>query len=546
MAINLSAEQKTIRQLFYNTDQFVIPEFQRTYSWGYEQCDQLYRDIVNAAAKGEDYFLGNVVMARSDENKTQPQIVDGQQRIISLWILLKILSVYVESIDLEDTVLKLKAWKKTEDAQPKIISCVGEQKDGDQIAELLTKDRIYFANRLLQVLDKAQKKIRQDKCMSNIEYAALLFYYNISQADITDELRENLTMFLLDNVSLLPIEMGGRQLNEARERALMIFETINNRGMDLVDADIFKSRLFSNAMSFNQEKEFVNKWLFMTERVNALGTTIDEVFRCYYHIIRGEKGITSAEMKLRDFFLKDKASPLTFLNHDVFMDNLGKVINALERYTAFDQETTEVAGWMQVLNAYTNNFPKYAVIAYLYKYPDPDEKDFLQYIKSIARYVYYTGSTTTVKFGVYSIIQRMAQELPREDYYQPNLSFSGLSTSSRLISGYSLIAYYQSGNETIKQPVIEKLIYESEVDRLTGDSNFKGFTNDDVYTLGNTFILRSSLRGKSIKDRLAILEKTPKVFYLNCVGKFDSQEYNHRQNEIQDTLLKFFRGNERD
>lgn len=78
MAINLNAEQKSIRKLFYNTDQYVIPEFQRAYSWEYEQCDQFYNDLLNAFIHNTEYFLGNIVLARSKENENAPQIIDGQ------------------------------------------------------------------------------------------------------------------------------------------------------------------------------------------------------------------------------------------------------------------------------------------------------------------------------------------------------------------------------------------------------------------------------------------------------------------------------------
>ena len=93
MAINLSAVQTSIRDLFFNNKQYIIPEFQRPYSWGNEQCYQFYKDLTNAFAKGEEYFLGNIILATSERDKDSPQIIDGQQRMITLWILLKVLSI---------------------------------------------------------------------------------------------------------------------------------------------------------------------------------------------------------------------------------------------------------------------------------------------------------------------------------------------------------------------------------------------------------------------------------------------------------------------
>lgn len=46
MALSLTAEQKNISSLFYNEDQYIIPEFQRPYCWTYDTSYQLYTDIM--------------------------------------------------------------------------------------------------------------------------------------------------------------------------------------------------------------------------------------------------------------------------------------------------------------------------------------------------------------------------------------------------------------------------------------------------------------------------------------------------------------------
>ena len=130
-----------------------------------------------------------------------------------------------------------------------------------------------------------------------------------SSTDISNSDRDIFTEFLLDNVSLLPIEMGGETILEARNKALTIFETINNRGKNLQDADIFKARLYSNAASQNKEADFNARWRALKDKKDALNIDFDELFRCYYHIIRGQNGTLTAEGKLRDFFQTDKSSP---------------------------------------------------------------------------------------------------------------------------------------------------------------------------------------------------------------------------------------------
>lgn len=544
MAINLTANQKNIRNLFFNTTQYVIPEFQRPYSWGFDQCNQMYSDLLQAFIDGDDYFLGNIVLACSDENRETPQVIDGQQRLISLWVLMKIMSIFVENIDLENNVLKIKSWKKGVSDRPKIVSCVGDQKDGQHIADLLEKPKEYLDCALLSSLDK-KGRIRENKCNNHVEYCALLFYQFLSQSDITIEQREQFTDYLLDKVSLLPIEMGGKSLNEARVKALSIFETINNRGLNLQDADIFKARLYNNAVARNAENDFNDQWNKLTERVSALNINIDEVFRYYYHIVRGQKGIITAEGKLRDFFLNDSNSPLVNMtDYSEFMDSLFRITTILEQVKAYKDEDSTIASWIQVLKAYSNNYPIFAIVAYMFKHADWNSTEFLHYIKSVARCVYYAGSTTTVKFPIYVIIQRMSENLPLDHYTVQHLDFADLSTSSRLLLGYSLIAYYQAGNKFQKNALIEKFVYESELIQARNETKLNGISLDNVYTLGNCVVMGSSLRSLNIAERLRrIAAMDERCTFLHSQN-LNHKNYCARQKEIETYLINFFTENE--
>lgn len=542
MAIQLSAEQKSIRKLFYNIDQYVIPEFQRTYSWGYEECFQLYNDIVQAFEAEEDYFIGNIVIARSSENSNSPQIIDGQQRLISLWVLLKVLSVFVVDTDLEGTVLMLKSWKKSGDSQMKIVSKVFEQNDNEHLLAVSKMTRDCFQKRYQEVYDSQKKLVKPNKCKNSIEYSAMLFYQWLSQKDVDDNTRDLFTDYLLDNVFLLPIEMGGENILDARNKALTIFETINNRGKNLQDADIFKARLYSNASGMKKEDDFNNRWIALKEQLDAIDISLDEVFRCYYHIIRGQNGTITAEGKLRDFFLTDKSSPLTHSNYDAILDSLKKIADIYDRIINFAFDSKKIVAWLQILSLYTNSYPRYAIIAYLFKNDIPDENSFVDYLKSIARCVYYAGSTTSVKFSIYSIIERMTSGAELSNYSRSEFAFSELSTSSRLLSGLSLIAYYHAGNETLDKPIIEKFVYESELEQCKGNIQLSGISSENINTLANCIVAAKSLRHLTCENRLSLASKLDAKASFLYSSSLDSDNYNHRQELIESHLTNFFKG----
>ena len=77
---------------------YSIPIYQRNYTWGEEQIHRLIHDILDEADKGEskDYFLGNLVVATADHEDEPLDVIDGQQRLTTLYILLQMLSSRTE------------------------------------------------------------------------------------------------------------------------------------------------------------------------------------------------------------------------------------------------------------------------------------------------------------------------------------------------------------------------------------------------------------------------------------------------------------------
>lgn len=61
MALYLSAEQKNLKSLFSNDNRYIIPNYQRHYSWTMEQCRQLYDDIMDAYSNGTDSYFWEIL-----------------------------------------------------------------------------------------------------------------------------------------------------------------------------------------------------------------------------------------------------------------------------------------------------------------------------------------------------------------------------------------------------------------------------------------------------------------------------------------------------
>ena len=110
---------------------------------------------------------------------------------------------------------------------------------------------------------------------------------------------------ILNNVILLPIEA------ESQDTALRIFSTLNDRGLPLSDADIFKSQFYKHYSEADRKDEFIRRWKALEEGANAIlhpmrGTPTDELFARYMYYRRAKKGIRdTTTASLRDFFGTD-------------------------------------------------------------------------------------------------------------------------------------------------------------------------------------------------------------------------------------------------
>ena len=95
MATTIEVNKQSVKQLLETgkANPFIIPEYQRPYAWGVDQIQTLFEDLweFTASIAGTDskstYFLGSVVSYENE--KGEQEIIDGQQRITSLFLLLR-------------------------------------------------------------------------------------------------------------------------------------------------------------------------------------------------------------------------------------------------------------------------------------------------------------------------------------------------------------------------------------------------------------------------------------------------------------------------
>jgi uncharacterized protein with ParB-like and HNH nuclease domain len=316
----LNVDQKTIMLLFSDKkSDFLIPDYQRPYAWEEGQCQTLWDDIFTFAFpdnnsdkfdSNEEYFLGSIVTFENDRNKKE--VIDGQQRLTTLMLLLR--AFYAKFGNMQDENSKSTReriaqclWKTNEFGQPnlnilKIDSEVATDNDKEEFLEILKTG----------IVNKDQKS----------NYAK---NYRFFQEKIDNFLSEYPSYFaylparILGNCILLPIEA------ESQDTALRIFSTLNDRGLPLSDADIFKAQFYKHYSTKNQKDKFIEQWKDLEEITGRIfkplnGTPMDELFTRYMYFVRAKQGIKSSTTEaLRKFYEKGKYS---ILKQDETLSNL--------------------------------------------------------------------------------------------------------------------------------------------------------------------------------------------------------------------------------
>ena len=268
----------TVSQLLHSSnEQFVIPPYQRRYSWQKKQIIQLFDDLQNLS-DGEKHFLGSIVcLTESHTAGVNPlELVDGQQRMTTLILILDTIKDKYEELN--------------------------DQREANRIEDLVTCNDINrnpISKIILGDLDNSDfQKIVEQNGTSEIRNKKLLeAYQNIKdQLDLMthDEL-DSFKEKIINNTNIVRLDVS-----RAKD-AFKLFETINNRGLSLSPTDIIKNFLLGHAslIDKNTLDQVKSEWTKII--INMDGQNLDDFFRQY---ISGRLGKKVSFTLLADTFKK--------------------------------------------------------------------------------------------------------------------------------------------------------------------------------------------------------------------------------------------------
>lgn len=264
-----------------------VPDYQRSYSWGEAEVAELWNDLQKAKAAGaHEYFLGSIVTTRSTALGRQ-LVIDGQQRLATISLL------YAAMRD----VLRERADERADDIERDFLGRkdIATRKRLPKLT-LNADDNEYY----ISLIDAKPINATRES-HRRLQYA--YDYLHVKMDELIEGLDANswqaplieLHTFVLENAMVIDVHVPDEN------RSFVIFETLNDRGLNLNTADLLKNHLFGTA-GFERIEETKRRW---SEMIGALGSADsgdvhDDFLRHYWSSTTGTGRVKALFSEIRD------------------------------------------------------------------------------------------------------------------------------------------------------------------------------------------------------------------------------------------------------
>jgi uncharacterized protein with ParB-like and HNH nuclease domain len=252
----MQAKETKLQDIIEGTKQYVIPLFQRTYSWTNKEWEVLWKDLVELCEmeNPRTHFIGSIVNMPTvsvPEGVAKYLLIDGQQRLTTIFVLL--------------TLLRNKARENQNARFADEINntlLVNQYKDGIDHFKLMPTqvDRITYQNLINGTVNEEENQLTR---------AYTFFEKKLRQVELEPE---KLKKIITGYFSVVSIVL------DTDDNPYLVFESLNAKGRPLTQADLIRNYFFMRIHVDKQEDVYKSYWLPMQ---SALNDDLTEFIRHY-------------------------------------------------------------------------------------------------------------------------------------------------------------------------------------------------------------------------------------------------------------------------
>ena len=383
--------------LVNGTKQFIIPAFQRDYSWTSEQCQQMWNDIMRAGSTDGDHFIGSFVYVAGNTAAVFSSwlVVDGQQRLTTLTLLLIALRDHIRVID----------WigQEPTPAQIDAYFLINEHESGDRRYKVALRRHDDATLRAL-VDGKNPLEIENRSELVVEAYRYFRKQLNSPEADPGQVYRGVGRLNIVDVTLHRPIDDPQR-----------VFESLNSTGVDLTQSDLIRNYLLMGLPEPEQTRMYDDYWSKIEALFRAVGSSPDTFLRDYTALSQSTSTQARADRiyaEFRDFWQRSDAEALAGLLEDLVR---------FARYFAFFLQPDRIdskplATAMRQLRSLGSAHAMLVMrLYYLYDERALAHDDFIRALDLISSYLVRRSVLGMQTRGYWAVFARIAHSITDED-----------------------------------------------------------------------------------------------------------------------------------
>lgn len=400
----MKATATNLLKFLQGTKQFVIPIYQRTYSWEQSDCLQLWNDILRVAQDDTipAHFVGSIVYVEKGiyhvSSVTQLLVIDGQQRLTTLSLLLAVLGEALEEPAREHN---------GEITRKKIYNyyLLNAEEEGDIHYKLLLtqSDR----ETLINILEgREQHAAFSLRVMQNYQF----FKEQVRQSGIDPvTLYKGISKLIVVDISL-----------EQQDNPQLIFESLNSTGMDLSQADLIRNYVLMGLDNDEQTRLYRSYWYPMEHSFgHAQNVALFNRFMRDYLTMQSKSGeipnIDKVYVTFKTYQQGRNEAPIADIVADIYRYSryFTKMALAQEQDTAIKQVIDDI-NRLQVYVAY----PFLLEVYDDYEHQLLTRDDFIAILKLIESYVFRRAICGIPTNALNKIFATLAKEISKEHYLE--------------------------------------------------------------------------------------------------------------------------------
>ncbi|MED2974591.1 DUF262 and DUF1524 domain-containing protein [Fictibacillus sp. B-59209] len=397
----MKASETNLLKFLQGTKQFIIPIYQRKYSWTTEQCKQLWNDIVRAA-KNENikgHFVGSIVYIEKGlyQISAVPQllVIDGQQRMTTLTLLLHALSKAINNSEQKHDVTSKKIMN---------YYLVNNDEEDELYYKLLLTQT--DKDTLLRLID--EKEIPEEYSQRIYEN----FHFFLEQIK-TSEIDLNLLFRGISKLIVVDIS-----LDRDHDNPQLIFESLNSTGLDLSQADLIRNYVLMKLEPKEQELLYKNYWDPMEKGFGNLNDSsiFDRFMRDYLTVKTGRiPNIRNVYSDFKEYVGKQKDFTIEEVSKDIYQ--FSKYFVHLAFQTEKDKQINEVLKDINSLKVDVS-YPFLLEVYDDYYKQKLSKDEFILILKLVESYVFRRAICGVPTNSLNKTFATMSKEINKEKYLE--------------------------------------------------------------------------------------------------------------------------------